>query len=76
MSAVRTGPQVKPSRNCAHSATGAPVALLCCGSDTVVSALARTRKPLEPVSTSTPSIVWHDDWPGTQIVTVVKAPLK
>ena len=40
-------------------------------------ALDSTRKPLDPVSTSTPSIVWQTaGWPGAQIVTLVKAPLK
>ena len=75
MSADCTGPQVKPSRNEKHSAIGAPLASACCGSVSV-TALASRRSPVEPVSTRTPPMVWHDDWPGTQIVTDVNAPLK
>ena len=75
MSAVCTGPQVKPSRNEKHSATGAPLASVCGGSVSV-TALPSRRRPLDPVSTRMPSIVWHDDWPGTQIVTDVKTPLR
>jgi hypothetical protein len=67
---------VNPSRNWAHSTIGAPPEPACWGS-AIVNALERTRKPVDPVSTSTPSIVWHPaDWPGAQIVTLVNAPLK
>jgi len=67
---------VKPSRNCAHSRTGAPFVPICCRSESD-KAVDSTRKPLDPVSTSTPSIVWQTvDWPGAQIVTLVKAPSK
>src|SRR5262245_53022034 len=31
MSAICTGPQVKPSANCPHSATGTPLPPVCCG---------------------------------------------
>ena len=75
MSAVATGPQVKPSTNCEHSTTGAPLASTCCGSASVTW-LPSTRRPLDPVSMRMPLIVWHDDCPGTQMVTLVNAPLK
>ena len=75
MSADATGPQVKPSRNEKHSATGAPLESVC-GGRFSVTALPRTRSPVDPVSTRMPSIVWHDEEPGTQIVTDVNAPLK
>ena len=32
---------------------------------------ASSRRPTEPVSTSTPSIVWQFEVPGMQIVTLV-----
>ncbi len=75
MSAACTGPQVKPSTNWPHSPIAALFESVCCGSETV-SALERTRNPLDPVSTSTPSIVWQFELPGAQSVTLVNAPLK
>ena len=57
-SAVWTGPHVNPSRNWAHSTSGAPFDPTCCGRDSVRT-LPRTRNPVDPVSTSTPSIVWQ-----------------
>jgi hypothetical protein len=57
-SASLTGPQVLPSAKWAHSATGMPLASVCCGSE---SDAARTgdmiRSPTEPVSTRTWSMV-------------------
>ena len=54
-------------------ATGVPFDV-CCGSVND-SADDRMRRPVDPVSTSTPSIVWQlDELPGTQIVTLVKTP--
>jgi hypothetical protein len=56
---------VNPSRNWAHSTIGAPLEPTCWGS-VIVNALERTRSPVDPVSTSTPSIVWQPaDWPGS-----------
>jgi hypothetical protein len=52
-----------------------PSAAFCGGSVTVVMAEDNNRSPEEPVSTSTPSIVWHEVVPGAQTVTLVKAPL-
>src|SRR5579863_3951779 len=73
MSADCTGPQVCPSSNCAHSTIGFPLPSFCCGKESV-SAEASTRSPDEPVSTSTPLIVWHCVvLPGTQTVTEVNA---
>ena len=72
-SAVRTGPHVKPSWNCAHSTIGLPSDADCCGR-LIVSALERTRSPLDPVSTRMPPIVWQVDVPGTHTVTLVKSP--
>src|SRR5207244_4410468 len=69
-SAVRTGPHVKPSWNCAHSTIGLPSDADCCGR-LIVSALERTRSPLDPVSTRMPPIVWQVDVPGTHTVTLV-----
>src|SRR4051812_21623080 len=67
-SAVCTGPHVKPSTNGRHSTTGAPPAPVCCGSGSVI-ALDRMRKPIDPVSTRMPPIVWQLDVPGTHTVT-------
>src|SRR5579863_7159492 len=73
MSAICTGPQVCPSSNCAHSTIGLPLPSFCCGNESV-SAEASTRSPDDPVSTSTPLMVWHCVvLPGTQTVTEVNA---
>ena len=48
---------------------------VCCGSGSV-SADDRIRRPVDPVSTRMPSIVWQlVVLPGTQIVTLVNTPL-
>src|SRR5262245_32359681 len=56
MSADCIGPHVKPSTNWLHSTTGLP--LLFCWGRFSVSTDDRMRRPLEPVSTSTPSMDW------------------
>src|SRR5581483_2784684 len=73
-SAVRSGPHVKPSWNCAHSTIGAPPDVVCCGSERFTT-LDTSRRPTDPVSTSTLPIVWHDDDPGTHTCTLVNRPL-
>src|SRR4029077_12199272 len=75
MSAVCTGPQVKPSTNGRHSTTGAPPVPVCCGSGNV-TALERMRRPDEPVSIRMPPMLWQFDVPGTQIVTVANGWLR
>ena len=72
-SAALTGPQVTPSENWAHSAIGVPRAVVCWGKERL-TALDNSLSPYEPVSTSTPEIVWQLEVPGTQIVTGVKTP--
>src|ERR1700674_3057791 len=63
-----------PSSNTAHSATELPLELVCCGSE-IVSAEDKILRPDEPVSTRIPLIVWQlVVLPGTQTVTLVKAP--
>src|SRR5512140_2354148 len=58
--------------NARHSPIGAPPVPVCAGSG-MVTALARTRRPTDPVSMSRPPIVWHVDVPGAQIVTDANA---
>jgi hypothetical protein len=73
-SAVCTGPQVMPSANAAHSAMGLPLELVCGGNETV-RAEDKILRPEDPVSTRIPLIVWQlMVLPGTQTVTLVKAP--
>ena len=58
-----TAPQVYPDANGKHSATGLPplVELICCGRLIEGSrALAKTRRPTDPVSTRIWSMVWHE----------------
>src|SRR6516225_9213134 len=75
ISAISTGPHVWPSANWAHSTTGLPLPSFCCGNDSVKTE-ARILRPVDPVSTRIPSIIWHCVvLPGTQIVTVVNAVL-
>src|SRR4029077_19139975 len=74
-SPVCTGPHVKPLRNGRHSATGLPLAPICCVSETV-RAEDKILNPGDPVSTRMPPIVWQFVvLPGAQTVTLVKAPL-
>jgi len=73
-SAVWIGPQVMPSANAAHSAMGLPLEFFCAGNETV-SAEDKILRPEDPVSTRMPLIVWQFvALPGTQTVTLVKAP--
>src|SRR5215468_10076617 len=60
MSAIFTGPQLKPSANWAHSTIGLPTESVCCGSESIGERTdAMILSPLEPVSTWTWSIVWQ-----------------
>jgi hypothetical protein len=71
-SAVATGPHMKlPSRNWAQFNKGRPDSLVVWGRSTaVLSSEASTRRPVEPVSTSTLSSVWQIWVPGLHTVTV------
>src|SRR5262245_2478398 len=71
MSAVAIGPHVYVlSAKDAQLARALPAPSLIRGSATVTRE-ASSRRPTEPVSTCTPSIVWQFDVPGAQIVTLV-----
>jgi hypothetical protein len=73
-SAVWIGPQVAPPANTAHSAMGLPLPSVCWGNE-IESAEDKILRPGEPVSTRIPLIVWQlVVLPGTQTVTLVKAP--
>jgi hypothetical protein len=63
---------VSESLNIWHSAIAFPDESVCSGSASV-SAEARMRRPVEPVSISTPSMVWQLEVPGAQTVTDAKA---
>src|ERR1700751_2656720 len=79
MSAVLTEPQLKPSANCRHSASGLLLASKTAGSASDSSPAgapaAMIRSPIEPVSTSMWAMLWQlSNLPsGMQTVTVTKA---
>src|SRR5271155_1518505 len=77
MSASLTGPQLKPSANCMHSTSGSPFASTCCGSASAGdSAEDNRRRPDDPVSISTLSMVWQLVLlPGAQTVMLTKGML-
>src|SRR5579883_2383592 len=72
-SARRTEPQVKPSSNCMHSTSAAPLLAFFGGSESPLLSTDETmRSPLDPVSTLTWSMVWQLLVFGTQMVTLTK----
>src|SRR5262252_4705654 len=79
MVASETDPQVTPNRNWLHCAIGLLFESTCSGKPVGFNCppgvpCASKRSPIEPVSTSTWSMVWQFEVPGTQTVTVTNAP--
>src|SRR5689334_24842987 len=76
ISAAFTEPQLKPSANSRHSASTLLALVGSCtagnarenGVPLLVTASARIRRPIEPVSISMWSMFWHWVVPGTQTV--------
>ena len=73
-SALRSPPQVLLLTNWRHWASATPLSSVDAGSGSVSTDPSK-RRPVDPVSTSTWSILWHWLVPGTQTVTVTNRPL-